>query len=58
MLGSVQVTVKALPPGSGSTKEEDSKVSAHVLLDLGYKQCFLVELPPVNVSGKVSLRAQ
>ncbi len=58
MLGSVQITIKALPPGSASKnwrqKEvEDGDVSGSVYLDLGYSQCYTVNLPSIGGTGKL-----
>lgn len=40
LLGSVEVTVKAIPPSNRKL----SSVSAQVLLDLGYKECYYIDL--------------
>ena len=40
LLGTVEVTVKAIPPSN----KRLSAISGQVLLDLGYEQCFSIDL--------------
>jgi len=57
LLGSAQITVKALPPGSANRnwhkrEEEKESVSGCIYVDLNYERCFTVELPAVKSPGK------
>lgn len=53
LLGSVEVTVKAIPPSNKKSATAGcGQASAELLLDVGYKQCLLIDLR-VNMQGAV-----
>ena len=49
LLGSVELTVKAIPPSNG----KDDTPSGKVTLDLGYKQCLFIELKETTEKGEI-----
>ena len=62
LLGSIQITVRAMPAFSSDksnkwvkVKDEQVELSGKVVLDLGYKQSLFIELNSPASSGGVSL---